>query len=395
MLVMVGHAQNVTQALEQANVKWYKKRTNMGRSPNMPKTTAVSLFTGAGGLDVGFGFAGFETIWANDLNADACATFERNHTPKVIRCGPLDKYINQLNDLPPVDVLIGGPPCQGFSVAGYMDLNDPRSELVYTYMDALRRLKPRAFVLENVRALAALAKFRPIRERLLREARSAGYNVELLVVRASDFGVPQARERMLIVGFLDQIAGDFVTHLETQRKVAPKLREAIAHLGRAGSTENARICKAKVTIAKRPILRASPYAGMLFNGQGRPLNPDGYASTLPASMGGNRTPIVDEEQIYGDGEAWVVGYHARLLKGGKSLADNFAPARLRRLTLDEAAAIQTFPRDYDFAGRSSSIYAQIGNAVPCELARRIATSVKAVLDGYRFNDLTEERLMIA
>jgi DNA (cytosine-5)-methyltransferase 1 len=361
----------------------------------MRKSNTVSLFTGAGGLDVGFAQAGFETIWANDLNADACATFERNHKPEVIRCGPLEKFIDQLEDLPTVDVLIGGPPCQGFSVAGYMDLNDPRSELVYAYMDALRRIRPRAFVLENVKALATLAKFRPIRERLLREARAEGYNVELLVVRASDFGVPQARERMLIVGFRDQSASDFVAHLETQRKVAPKLREAIAHLGRAGSVTNPRVCKAKVTIARRPILRASPYAGMLFNGQGRPLNPDGYASTLPATMGGNRTPIIDEEQIYDGENAWVVDYHAQLMKGGKPLSNKVAPERLRRLTLDEAAAIQTFPPEYEFAGRSSSIYAQIGNAVPCELARRIATSVNAVLEGYRSNRMGDRIRMVA
>ena len=367
----------------------------LDREVKLDKATLVSLFTGAGGLDVGFGQAGFDTIWANDLNVDACATFDRNHSKGVIRCGPLDKFIHQLDDLSPVDVLVGGPPCQGFSVAGYMDLNDPRSELVYTYMQALRKLKPRAFVLENVKALAALSKFRPIRERLLREARAAGYDVELVVVRASDFGVPQARERMLIVGFRDQKASDFVTFLEQQREAAPTLRSAIAHLGRAGSPTNPRVCKARVTIASRPIMRSSPYAGMLFNGQGRPLNPDGYASTLPATMGGNRTPIIDEEQIYGDGEAWVAKYHANLIRGGKPLASKYAPSRLRRLTLDEAAAVQTFPSDYDFVGRSSSVYAQIGNAVPCELARRIAISVKAVLEGYRSKALDNESRLVA
>ena len=367
----------------------------LDREVKLDKATLVSLFTGAGGLDVGFGQAGFDTIWANDLNADACATFDRNHSEGVIRCGSLDKFIHQLDDLSPVDVLVGGPPCQGFSVAGYMDLNDPRSELVYTYMQALRKLRPRAFVLENVKALAALSKFRPIRERLLREARAAGYDVELVVVRASDFGVPQARERMLIVGFRDQRASDFVTVLDNQRKVAPTLRTAIAHLGRAGSPTNPRVCNARVTIASRPVMRSSPYAGMLFNGQGRPLNPDGYASTLPATMGGNRTPIVDEEHIYGDGEAWVAKYHAGLMKGGKPLASKFAPSRLRRLTLDEAAAIQTFPSDYVFVGRSSSVYAQIGNAVPCELARRIAISVKAVLDGYQSEAIDQESRLVA
>lgn len=357
--------------------------------------TVVSLFTGAGGLDIGFKQAGFKTVWANDLNVDACATFERNHGPDIIHCGDLNGELPHLRKLVVPDVLIGGPPCQGFSVAGYMDVNDPRSELVFTYMRTLALLKPRAFVLENVKALAVLAKFRPIRERLLREAKAAGYDVELLVVRASDFGVPQARERMLIVGFRNQRAADFSAHLNMQRLAAPKLREAIVHLGPAGSVTNPRVCKAKITIAKRPVLRSSPYAGMLFNGQGRPLDLDGYASTLPASMGGNRTPIIDEEQLYGGSQPWVVTYHAGLMSGGAASSRKFAPARLRRLTIDEAAAIQTFPPDYQFVGRTSSVFAQIGNAVPCELARRIATSVSAVLNGYRSNEIQDFSQMVA
>lgn len=361
----------------------------------MPALKAVSLFSGAGGLDIGFGQAGFQTVWANELNKDACATFELHHGPGIMRCGDINHYLPELKSLEPIDVLIGGPPCQGFSVAGYMDVNDPRSELVFTFMEALRRVRPRAFVLENVKALATLAKFRPIRERLLREARAAGYDVDLQIVRASDFGVPQARERMLLVGFQSGLVRDFFDNLEIQRAEAPKLREAIVHLGPAGSPSNPRVCKAKVTIAKQPIMRNSPYAGMLFNGQGRPLDPDGYASTLPATMGGNRTPIFDEEHLYGDGNAWVVGYHAKLLAGGKPLKQHLAPSRLRRLTIDEAAAIQTFPSDLIFVGRSSSVYAQIGNAVPCDLARCVGHSVKAVLDGYRSNRSFERDQLVA
>jgi DNA (cytosine-5)-methyltransferase 1 len=368
--------------------------TQLHPEPKMERA-AVSLFTGAGGLDVGFGAAGFRTIWANDLNPDACATFESNHGAGIIRCGEIQNLIGEISNLDAPDVLIGGPPCQGFSVAGYMDINDPRSELVFTYMKVLNILKPKAFVLENVKALATLAKFRPIRERLIREAKAAGYDVQLIIVRASDFGVPQARERMLIVGFREHRANDFVDNLGMQRQPAPKLRDAIAHLGRAGSLTNSRVCKAKITIAKQPILRASPFAGMLFNGQGRPLDADGYASTLPATMGGNRTPIVDEEQLYGNKEAWVVSYHAELQSGAKPYCGGTAPARLRRLTLDEASAIQTFPPNYKFVGRNSSIYAQIGNAVPCELGRRVAMSVKAVLDGFRSNSVSDSARLVA
>ena len=198
---------------------------------------------------------------------------------------------------------------------------------------------------------------------------------------------------MLIVGFKDHAASDFVGHLDTQREAAPKLRDAIAHLGRAGSSNNSRVCKAKITFAARPIMRNSAYAGMLFNGQGRPLDLDGYASTLPASMGGNRTPILDEEQLYGDGKAWVEEYHAELIRGRRPMTGKLVPSRLRRLTIDEAAVIQTFPADYRFVGRNSSVYAQIGNAVPCELGRRVANSVRAVLDGYRSNFQPSSKLV--
>lgn len=352
--------------------------------------TAVSLFSGAGGFDEGFHQAGFRTLWANDIDKDACDTFEERFGRDIIRRGPIEKYVRDFSEEWKPDVLIGGPPCQGFSVAGYMDLNDPRSELVFTYMKVLRALKPRAFILENVKALAVLDKFRPIRERLKREAREAGYDAEILVVRSSEFGVSQARERMLLVGFKDQLFKEFEATLALQREAAPPLREAIKHLGRAGTPKNSRVCTAKVTIARSPILRASPYAGMLFNGQGRPLNTDGYASTLPASMGGNRTPIIDEESLYGGLTPWVEDYHRSVLSGNGVWKDREAPARLRRLTIDEAAAIQTFPSGYPFCGRKSSIFSQIGNAVPCELARRVGEAVRQVLNGYISNRTFDE-----
>ena len=347
--------------------------------------SAISLFSGAGGMDVGFEKAGFHTLWANDIDPNACKTFEANISD-AIRCGPLSEFIDELDTQPSPDVLFGGPPCQGFSVAGRMDATDPRSQLVYAFMDAVRRTRPRAFVLENVKALAQLEKFRGVRERLIQEAGALGYNCSLTVLRASDYDVPQNRERMFLVGFRDGArADDFVSNISLLKQPALSLKDIITPLGRAGSATNNRLCRAKVTIAAKPVLRRSPYAGMMFNGQGRPLNPNGYASTLPASMGGNRTPIIDESQLH-DGEAsWVEEYHAHLWNGGDPLPFEAAPERLRRLTIDEAILIQTFPKGYDFKGRNSSIFQQIGNAVPCELAFHVATSVKSVLNGYISN----------
>jgi DNA (cytosine-5)-methyltransferase 1 len=126
-------------------------------------------------------------------------------------------------------------------------------------------------------------------------------------------------------------------------------------------------------------MRRSPYAGMMFNGQGRPLNPDGYSCALHASMGGNKTPIIDEEHCYFGQDSWVEWYHSYLMKGGELLSLDAAPKRLRRLTIDESLGIQTFPHDYKFIGGQSSIYRQIGNAVPCDLAQVVAGVVRDFL----------------
>ncbi len=119
---------------------------------------------------------------------------------------------------------------------------------------------------------------------------------------------------------------------------------------------------------------------MIFNGMGRPLNIDEASNTLPASMGGNKTPIIDEEYLYGDAEEnWVVEYHKGIMD--KNIMPHFdiAPKRLRRLTINEAALIQTFPEDYKFKGSKSSIYRQIGNAVPCLLAQVVAEVIRQEL----------------
>lgn len=161
--------------------------------------------------------------------------------------------------------------------------------------------------------------------------------------------------------------------LEEQKTKAPVIKEVLNGIGRAGTKSNPLTCTAKITFATRPVMRKSPYAGMYFNGQGRPIDVDGYANTLPASMGGNKTPFVDEDYLYGDAnEDWVVDYHKKLQDGTIAPEFNEAPSRLRRITIKEAARIQTFPDDYIFCGNKGKIYTQIGNAVPCKLAEAVA-----------------------
>lgn len=341
---------------------------------------AVSLFSGAGGMDVGFKNAGFDIVAASELDAYACATFRANHQGTVLYEGDITENLEKIATIKNVDVIFGGPPCQGFSVAGKMDPNDPRSKLIFRFADVVDALNPHVFVMENVKALGVLSKFSKVRRELLARFFKSGYTVNMHILNAKDFGVPQSRERVFFIGVKHNITPASLQKFKKFILKPPSLREAIGHLGPAGCPTNSRVCNAKVTLASKPILRKSPYAGMMFNGQGRPLNPDGWASTLPASMGGNRSPIIDEGHLYKHSPSWVEIYHRHLMSGGMPYGMNDVPEYLRRLTVDEAILLQGFPADYKFCGPQSKVFSQIGNAVPCKLAQVVASVVHQLLE---------------
>lgn len=340
---------------------------------------AISLFCGAGGMDQGFLQAGFNVVWANDFDEDACATYEKNFGSHVV-CGDINEEMDLVDFPYPIACVFGGPPCQGFSVAGHMNPNDERSQLVFSFMNFIDKIRPESFVMENVKALGTLEKFRSVREKIFKRAIDLNYSVELIILNAKDFGVPQSRERMFIIGFKNKKKSNLLAkQILKYKKPSPTVRDAIKHLGPAGSESNFKTVKAIISPAKSPVLRKSPYAGMLFNGQGRPIDPDSYSRTLPASMGGNRTPIIDEGQLYSNKPSWVEMYHKHLMNKGDPYTKEEIPKRLRRLTVDEARILQTFPDGFEFVGRQSSVFRQIGNAVPCKLAEAVALMVSDVL----------------
>ncbi len=335
---------------------------------------AISLFSGAGGLDFGFKKAGFEILWANDFDKNACETYAKN-IGNHIRCGDIDELkIELLRYIGDIDVVFGGPPCQGFSVAGKMNPDDPRSKHIWNFAEVVHLLKPKAFVMENVKALGSLSKWKPVRDKLLEYFREEGYAVNYVILNATEFNVPQARERVFFIGFKTNsvIVPDLNKMLDNYKQTAPTVRETLTKLDKAGTGNNQSVCKAKITLTPNPILRKSPYAGMLFNGAGRPVRIDGYCATLPASMGGNKTPIIDEDELYENKKSWVESYHANIMNGCSPSEFKIAPTNLRRLTVEECALLQTFPQDYEFCGSQSSIFKQIGNAVPCNLGFAVA-----------------------
>jgi DNA (cytosine-5)-methyltransferase 1 len=340
--------------------------------------SAISLYCGAGGLDLGFSRAGFKVLWAIDNNQHAVETYNASLEPNAV-CGDVLKIEPPLDANP--DIVIGGPPCQGFSVIGRMDPGDPRSQHVEHFLDIVEMLMPRAFVMENVKALAVSPRWESIRKRLLARTKRLAYNPSLFVLNAQDYGVPQARERMFLIGLLEAIP---LRPIPTTAGCPLTVREALAKLPRPGEPGNHEACSAKIVPARSPVMRPTPFRGsLLFNGSGRPLLLDAPAKTLPASMGGNATPIIDQDELDYGARPWVEQYHQRLQDGGKPLRR--APSRLRRITVQEAAALQTFPPYWRFSGPRLAQYRQIGNAVPPNLAEVVARSVREALlaiDGY-------------
>lgn len=343
----------------------------------MEQIKGLSLFTGAGGMDVGFEAAGVDIIVANELVKYAADTYEANHPDCTLLRGDINQFYEELKKYcGSIDIVFGGPPCQGFSVAGKMDPNDERSKLIWSYLDVVEMVQPKAFVMENVKALGQLEKWGDIRKKYLTRVAEMGYFCYYFVLNAADYGVPQNRERVFFIGSKEDFSAEaFLSEMEKQKANPLTLRELFQTLPKAGTEGNPLTCTARITLAASPVMRKSPYAGMMFNGLGRPMNLDAVSCTLPASMGGNKTPIIDSQLLAdANSDDWIKNYHDGLADGSIIPEYRPAPERLRRLTINEAALIQTFPRDYVFMGTKSAIYTQIGNAVPCKLAECVARS---------------------
>ena len=347
------------------------------------------MFSGAGGMDLGFQRAGVDIIWANDVDKNACETYRANIGSHIV-CGSILDI--DYNSLPDCDLIFGGPPCQGFSVAGKMDINDPRSKLIFAFQDIVATKRPLYFVMENVAALAKLEKFAEVRKRLFDRYADLGYNTRFMVLDSSDYETPQKRERMILIG---------TTNPVEQIQFPPKcnhvitVREALKGLSRPGTGNNQGICKARITVAAFPVLRKSPYAGMIFNGMGRPINLDRPAQTLPASMGGNKTPIIDDALLEDpNANDWLKEWHAFLQTGRDFDAYSIeVPPQFRRITVSEAARLQGFPDGYIFCGSQCHKYKQIGNSVPPPFAYHVATAVLKSMAGLKVQ--SSKQLLLA
>ena len=323
------------------------------------RVRALDIFAGAGGLSIGLEQAGFEIVAGAEWDADACETFAKAHPSADVVEGDVNA-VDFRGWRGKVDVLVGGPPCQPWSTGGKrLGIDDPRDGWP-AFLRALREMKPIAFMAENVAGFAGGVR-RPHFDALVEELTALHFRVSAAVLNAADYGVPQKRQRLLIVGVRTdgfQFPGPSFGPSRAQPWRAAETVIGVEPFG----TPNPAI----VTYARCPDLRPNPYDGHVYNGGGRPIDLPRPGPTLLASMGGNKTPWIDTQGI-------VPKYHAHLRTGGAPRSGRVPGAR--RITVEEAALIQTFPAGMHFAGRRSSCYRQIGNAVPPLLAREVAAAL--------------------
>jgi DNA (cytosine-5)-methyltransferase 1 len=333
----------------------------------------VDLFSGAGGLSLGLHAAGFQPIAAVESDRDCVKTYMAR--PEHASTEMFDDDLVTLLDRGAlehlrgaVEVVAGGPPCQPWSSGGLRRGSADRRDGLPAFVETVARLEPDAFVLENVAGLAHGGR-RAQLDRLLARLRAlpARYDVRWAKVSAADHGVPQRRVRVFVVGTRRPRPFEFPAPTHGDERTQPR-RNAGDVLTAEGVGERN---DAIVTYARQPDLRPDPYDGHVYNGGGRPIDLAKPASTMLASMGGNKTPWVD-------GHAVVPEYHAHLLAGGAP-REGIVPGA-RRISVQEAAAIQTFPPAMRFEGARSSQYRQVGNAVPPRLAtamgRALAESLR-------------------
>lgn len=326
----------------------------------------LDLFSGAGGLSLGLSQAGLTPYGASEMDDDALNTYTESHRlfhPNVklkIFEGDVARHSFKQH-YGEFAVVAGGPPCQPYSTGGARRGALDERDGIPHFLRAISELHPETFVMENVPGLAKQSH-QPILRELLNEFMSLGYYTDWKLLQSADYGVPQRRERLIIVGSKHPgFRWPTPTHGENSDTPWMPVSSVVNASSPIGEPN-----RSKVTYAKSPDIRVSPWAGHLWNGGGRPMNPDSPAPTLIASMGGNKTPWIDGGHV-------VREYHSYLLGGGRPLSGIVPGAR--RISVEEAALIQGFPIDMPWRGTTSSRYRQIGNAVPVGLASAVGTAI--------------------
>lgn len=321
----------------------------------------VSLFSGAGGLDLGFEQAGFSTVWANEFDKDIWDTFRLNFPGTVLDTRSIVDIPSE--EIPECVGLIGGPPCQSWSSAGAKrGIEDARGQLFHEYIRVLRDTQPLFFVAENVKGMLS-KKNRPVFEGFIREFENCGYRVSWELVNAFDYGVAQDRWRVIIVGVRKDVGMGFVFPEPVAEKIV--LRDVLYELLEPVSALEKNKHNPEVNMNAHEY-----YVG-------------GFSSMF---MSRNRVRGWNEPSFTIQASGRHAPFHPQAPKMVKTDNDSFVFApdcvdEYRRLSIRECARIQSFPDDFDFVYRNvNDGYKMVGNAVPVQLAYVIAQALYEIVD---------------
>ena len=302
----------------------------------------ISLFSGAGGLDLGLIMAGHQIIWANDIDKDAVATYKENIGNHII-CDDIRNI--DINHLPNADVVVGGFPCQGFSQANRMrTLDDDRNQLYKFFYNTIKIKQPKFFIAENVKGILSLGHGAAIQQ-IVSDFEAAGYITTVTLVNMANYGVPQTRQRVIIVGQRKDIGEEMIfrfpqaTHSKDgSLKKWVSIKDAIDHFPDPDLPNE----------VPNHIYSAYKVEYRNFTGH-RQTDPSKPSPTILARGNG---------------------------KGGVCAIPHYNGKR--RLSVRESASIQTFPEDFHFVGAMNSCYRQIGNAVPVLFAKRLGEELMRI-----------------
>ncbi len=329
----------------------------------------ISLFSGCGGLDRGFENAGFNVIWANDNDKNILNTYKYNHPNTEIKIGEVSKISSK--DIPnDVFGLIGGPPCQSWSAAGNgLGINDPRGKLFFEYIRVLEDKKPLFFLAENVKGMLS-EKHKESVDLIKNLLDKAGYNVTIDLVNSADYGVPQKRERVIIVGYRKNIKLKFKLPNKNSRQtiVSEYLKDITIQ---PISSKDNLTQPNKCVIPNHEYFKGS--YSYIFMSRNRVLDWELPSYTIQAS--GRQASLHPQAPKMVKVEKDVM----KFAHGSTKL--------YRRLSIRECARIQTFPDDFLFFYENLNTgYKMIGNAVPVNLAEALAKKIYSDISNYLDNN---------
>lgn len=343
------------------------------------KKNVIDLFCGCGGLSQGFIDAGYTISLGIDKWKDAIETFNFNHKESkgivadLLELNP--RTVSKNENINNVDVIIGGPPCQGFSIAGKRIIEDERNQLYKTFVDFVEYFCPKAFLMENVPNIMSMGKG-AIKNQIIKDFEKLGYKVSHQILLASDYGVPQNRKRAFFVGLKNSVEFEFPIPTTSNNKITSK--EAISDLTRDTTNDGTPYINKHQSAYQKQMRNGNK---VIFNHQITEhkdktveiiaMVPDGgnYKS-LPIELQETRKVNIAWTRLNSQKPSFTIDTGHR---------HHFHYKYNRVPTVRESARIQSFSDNFIFQSNKTSQYRQVGNAVPPMLAKELAESMKEYL----------------